>query len=56
MHDKLTISLYRERLERARAAAPARPFMRLACSAGSARDLSTRKGFSRTATGRWSSH
>ena len=39
--------IIREQLERARAGDAGKPFMRLAGSVKGARDLSTRKGFSR---------
>ncbi len=38
--------IVRDQLERARSAAGARPFMRLAGAVSGPRDLSTRKGFS----------
>ncbi len=40
--------IVREQLERARAGGTERPFMRLAGSVKGARDLSSRKGFSRS--------
>jgi hypothetical protein len=40
--------IVRSQLERARAEDKSRPFMRLAGAVKGARDLSTRKGFSRT--------
>ncbi len=40
--------IIREQLERARAGGAVRPFMRLAGSVTGPRDLSTRKGFSRS--------
>jgi predicted transcriptional regulator len=39
--------IVREQLEKARAASSVRPYMRLAGTVRGARDLSTRKGFSR---------
>ena len=39
--------IVREQLEKARAASSVRPYMRLAGKVRGARDLSTRKGFSR---------
>jgi hypothetical protein len=40
--------IIREQLERAKLGGPVRPFMRLAGSIRGPRDLSSRKGFSRT--------